>query len=168
MQTDEILPFPVYDEGNLPFLPRETLGTPETLHQFREAVREEITRGELTLLQYCVLDVLVSHADTRTGHCFLGRRDIADKLRATTVTISRATTRLQKLGIIAKFGRGGLSSSCDYVILFSAEAFVLAKLFHDGSLRKHRERVLSIPLEELHAKVEAYLSQGPSARAGGG
>jgi hypothetical protein len=150
--------FPVLNEKKLPFSPRKTPGTSKRLQNFREAIRDNFLSVDLTQSQYLVLDVLCSHADTCTGYCFPSRQRIARKLKIDPVTVSKATTRLQELGIIAKFGRGGFSSSCDYVILFSIEAFALAEVLQRGELDRfrlrHRDTPLPINLEEARIDEE--------------
>ncbi|MDY6799015.1 MAG: helix-turn-helix domain-containing protein [Pseudomonadota bacterium] len=108
------------------------------------------------MTQYIVLDALIQHADHRTGYCFPSRRLIAEQIGIDPVTVSTATSRLQKLGIIAKFGGGGYSSSCDYVILFSQESFSLAGMLQRGELNRFGLRNRSCPVPINLEEAIAY------------
>ena len=148
--------FPVLDEKKLPFSPRRTSGSSRNLEKFRQAIRALLGWKTLTRDQFLVFDVLVGHADYTTGYCFPRRESIATELGIDVATVSRATARLQELGIIAKFGRGGFSSSCDVVILFSMESFALAGMLHRGELDRFRLRNRDCPVPINLEEAIAY------------
>jgi len=148
--------FPVLNKKIFPSSPQETPGNHHKLRDFVEALCPLLGRGHLTTVQYCVLISLLKHADYRTGYCFPSRKSIAKEIGIDPVTVSTATSRLQELGIIAKFGQGGYSSSCDYVILFSQEAFALAGMLQRGELDRFRLRNRDCPVPINLEEARAY------------
>jgi len=146
------IPLPVFDKNFFPKPPRENPGSFGSLRKFFDAYLPFTGQGHLTQTQISVLARLVKFADSQTGYCFPKRQSLAEEVGVDPATISKATAQLRDLGIIAKFGRGGFSASCDYIILFSVEAFALVKLIESGKFDRfrlrHRDRPLPVNLEE--------------------